>query len=247
MTAAPALDWIEPDWPAPPGVRALVTTRAGGASRGPFASFNLGAHVGDDPAAVARNRAVLRSRLPAEPVWLDQVHGATAVEADASPSGARADAVVTRVRGTVCAVLTADCLPVLLADRAGHAVGIAHAGWRGLAAGVIEAALARIGVPACALLAWLGPAIGPRVYEVGAEVRSALLAADPGAEAAFAARGNGKYLADLYALARRRLAAAGVTEVRGGGFCTYSDRDRFFSYRRERTTGRFASLIWIER
>ena len=247
MTAAPALDLIEPDWAAPPGVRALVTTRRGGASHGRFASFNLAAHVGDDPAAVACNRARLRSLLPAEPVWLEQVHGATAVAADAAPPGTRADAAVTRVRGTVCAVLSADCLPVLLADRRGRAVGIAHAGWRGLAAGVIEAAVARIGVPPAALVAWLGPAIGPGVYEVGAEVRAALVAADAGAAAAFAERPGGKFLADLYALGRRRLAAAGVTEVAGGGFCTFTERDRFFSYRREGTTGRFASLIWMDR
>ncbi len=247
MNRVAALDWIEPDWAAPPGVRALVTTRRGGASQGRFASLNLATHVGDDPAAVARNRARLRSHLPAEPVWLEQAHGAAAVVADAVPPGTRADAAVTRVPGTVCAVLSADCLPVLLADRGGRAVGIAHAGWRGLAAGVIEAAVARIGVPPAALVAWLGPAIGPHVYEVGAEVRAVLVAADAGAAAALVERPGGKFLADLYALGRRRLAAAGVTEVAGGGFCTFTERDRFFSYRRDGTTGRFASLIWMDR
>jgi YfiH family protein len=243
MTAA---DWIVPDWPAPPAVRALVTTRPGGASRGPYASFNLDPRVGDDPSAVERNREALRSVLPGDPVWLHQVHGAEVIAVESAPPRPRADGAVARTRHAVCAVLTADCLPVLLASRAGGTVGIAHAGWRGLAAGVVEAVVARMGVPPAGLVAWLGPAIGPRAYEVGQDVHDAFVAADPDAAQAFAPRGAGRYLADLYALARRRLAAAGVAAVHGGGFCTHAERDRFYSYRRDRTTGRFASLVWME-
>jgi hypothetical protein len=237
---------IVPDWPAPPNVRALVTTRAGGASRGPYASFNLDPRVGDDPSAVERNREILRGCLPADPLWLQQVHGAEVVEAESAPARPRADAAVARTRHSVCAVLTADCLPVLLASCSGQAVGIAHAGWRGLAAGVIEATVARMAVAAGELVAWLGPAIGPRAYEVGQDVYDALVAADAAAAGAFTALGGGKHLADLYALARRRLAAAGVAAVYGGGRCTHADAQRFYSYRRDRTTGRFASLVWME-
>jgi len=243
---APPPDWIVPDWPAPQRVRALVTVRTGGASRGPYASFNLGAHVGDDPAAVERNRERLRAALPADPVWLQQVHGTEVVDAAAAPALARADAAVARTRHVVCAVLTADCVPVLLADRAGRAVAIAHAGWRGLAAGVIEAAVARMGVPAAGVLAWLGPAIGPRAYEVGPEVRAAFVGRDAAAAAAFAPHRGERFLADLFLLARQRLAAAGVAAVYGGGRCTYADAERFYSYRRAPATGRFASLVWID-
>jgi YfiH family protein len=246
VTAALPRDWIVPEWSAPPRVRGLVTTRSGGASRGPFAALNLGARVGDDPSAVERNRELLRSHLPADPVWLQQVHGADVIDAESAGALPRADAAVARTRHTVCAVLTADCLPVLLAHRGGRAVGIAHAGWRGLAGGVIEAAVARMAVPPAEVVAWLGPAIGPQAYQVGREVHDAFVARDAGASAAFAPSEEGKFVADLYALARRRLAAAGVTAVSGGGFCTYTDRDRFYSYRRERTTGRFASLVWME-
>jgi hypothetical protein len=242
----PHPDWIVPDWPVPPRVRALVTTRAGGASAGPYASFNLGAHVGDDPGAVARNRARLREALPAEPVWLEQVHGATVIDAGAAPPLPRADAAVARARHVVCAVLTADCVPVLLAARGGEAVAIAHAGWRGLAAGVIEAAVARMAVDPANLVAWLGPAIGPRAYEVGAEVRDAFVRDPPAAASAFAPRGDGRFLADLFALTRRRLDAAGVRAVHGGDRCTHSEAERFYSFRRERTTGRFASLVWLD-
>ncbi len=245
MTRAPA-EWIVPDWPAPPNVRALVTTRAGGASRGPYATCNLDPRVGDDPFAVERNREILRSRLPADPLWLQQMHGAEVVAAESAPARPRADATVARTRHSVCAVLTADCLPVLLAGRAGDVVGIAHAGWRGLAAGVIEATVASMAVAAAEIVAWLGPAIGPRAYEVGQDVYDAFVAADAGAATAFAARGGGKHLADLYALARRRLAAAGVQAVYGGGRCTHAEAQHFYSYRRERTTGRFASLVWME-
>jgi len=242
----PSADWIVPDWPAPPTVRALVTTRAGGASRGPYASFNLDPRVGDDPSAVERNRETLRSALPSDPLWLHQVHGAEVVAAESAPARPRADGAVARTRHSVCAVLTADCLPVLLASRSGEVVGIAHAGWRGLAAGVIEATIARMAVAAAQVVAWLGPAIGPRAYEVGQDVYDAFVAADAGAAQAFTALGAGKHLADLYALARRRLAAAGVEAVYGGGFCTHAEGQRFYSYRRDRTTGRFASLVWME-
>jgi YfiH family protein len=239
-------DWIVPDWPAPPNVRALVTTRAGGASRGPYASFNLGARVGDDPAAVEHNRERLRGVLPADPVWLQQVHGTEVVDAASAAALVRADAAFSRTRHVVCAVLTADCVPVLLADADGRAVAVAHAGWRGLAGGVIEAAVARMGVPAGTLIAWLGPAIGPRAYEVGPEVRAAFVAVDPDAAAAFAPRRDDRLLADLFMLARQRLARAGVRRIHGGGHCTYTETQRFYSYRRAPATGRFASLVWID-
>ncbi len=243
---APDPDWIVPDWPAPQRVRALVTTRAGGVSRGPYASFNLGARVGDDAAAVARNRERLRGALPADPVWLQQVHGTEVVEAESAPVLARADAAVARTRHVVCAVLSADCVPVLLAERGGNAVAVAHAGWRGLVAGVIEAAVARMNVPAASVIAWLGPAIGPRAYEVGPEVREAFVRRDAAAAAAFAPYRGDRLLADLFMLARQRLAAAGVAAVAGGGHCTYTEAARFYSHRREATTGRFASLVWID-
>ncbi len=241
-----AADWIVPDWPVPPTVRALVTTRVGGASRGPYAAFNLDPRVGDDPSAVERNREALRSVLRADPVWLHQVHGAQVVAVESAPARPRADGAVARTRHSVCAVLTADCLPVLLASRTGEAVGIAHAGWRGLAAGVIEATVAGMAVAPAQVVAWLGPAIGPRAYEVGQDVYDAFVAGDAGAAQAFTPRGAGKHLADLYALARRRLAAAGVAAVYGGGFCTHAEGERFYSYRRDRTTGRFASLVWMD-
>jgi polyphenol oxidase len=243
---APHPDWIVPDWPAPRSVRALVTTRAGGVSRGAYASFNLGAHVGDDPAAVERNRERLRRLLPTDPTWLRQVHGTEVVDAASAPAYARADAAVARARHVVCAVLTADCVPVLLADRDGKAVAVAHAGWRGLVAGVIEATVARMSVAAVGVIAWLGPAIGPRAYEVGPEVRDAFVQRDAAAAAAFAPHRGDRLLADLFLLARQRLAGAGVAAVYGGGHCTYAEAARFYSYRREPTTGRFASLVWID-
>ena len=245
------LDWIVPDWPAPPNVGALVTTRTGGVSAGAYATMNLGRRSGDDAAAIAANRRRFESFLPAAPVWLEQVHGATVAVVDrALPAGhvPVADAAVTRERGVVCAVQVADCLPVLVADRGGTAVGVAHAGWRGLAAGVIEAtvgALRAFGIAPGELVAWLGPAIGATAFEVGADARDAFCRADPGAAAAFAAIRDGKWHADLPGLARRRLAQCGVTRVDGGGFCTFNDRTRFYSYRRERETGRMAAAIWL--
>ncbi len=243
-------DWIKPDWPAPASVRALQTVRSGGVSAGPFASLNLGEHVGDDPAAVAENRARLsrRAALLAEPHWLEQVHGTEVVTLQAGVDAPRrADASVTRESGQVCVVMTADCLPVLLCDADGGEVAAAHAGWRGLCAGVLETCLAAMHAPPTRVLAWLGPAIGPRAYEVGAEVREAFLDHDAGGVGAFVPAGQpGKYLADLYTLARRRLARAGVNGVYGGTLCTVSDPARFFSYRRDGQCGRMATLVWLD-
>ena len=245
-----AHDWIAPDWPAPCRVRALITTRAGGVSRGAYAGLNLGLRSGDDIEAVTRNRASLRQCLPAEPLWLRQVHGTTVAEADAAAGNPEADAAVARRPGTVCAVLTADCLPLLLCDEEGTVVAAAHAGWRGLCSGVIEQTLRAMDRPPETLLAYLGPAIGPAAYEVGADVRDAFIAADRGGgaetEAAFAPGKPGKFYADLYALARRRLARSGVIRIFGGGYCTYAERERFYSYRRDGATGRMASLVWIQ-
>jgi YfiH family protein len=238
--------WIPAEWPAPSMVRAGVTTRHGGVSLPPYDSLNLAGHVGDDPAAVAQNRARLTAflALPNEPHWLNQVHGIS-VQTDAV-AGNEADARVSCQPGHVCAVLTADCLPVLLCDRPGTVVAAAHAGWRGLAAGVIGETIKRMPVAAAELLAWLGPAIGPRVFEVGDEVRAAFIGLAAEYTRAFIAQGHGKWLMDIYAAARLQLAWLGVTQVYGGRFCTFEDATRFFSYRREHTTGRMASLIWIQ-
>lgn len=238
--------FIRPGWSVSPRVRALATTREGGASRAPYDSFNLGDHVGDDPTSVAQNRALLARHLPVRPLWLAQVHGTTVVESASAQGVPTADAAVAHEPGAVLAVLTADCLPVLLAARDASAIGIAHAGWRGLAAGVIEATVAQMRAAPSEVVAWLGPAIGPDAFEVGEEVRRAFVDGDPGAATAFSSGRPGKWQADLYALARRRLAAAGVAEVRGGGYCTFTDRERFFSFRRDGRTGRMASLLWLE-
>ncbi|WP_053143997.1 peptidoglycan editing factor PgeF [Pseudomonas sp. P97.38] len=238
-------DWLIPDWPAPDRVKACVTTRAGGVSLAPFDSLNLGDHVEDDPAAVAQNRRRLTDRFAIRPAWLRQVHGIDVVEADPSQV-VTADASWTATPGIACAAMTADCLPVLFCDRAGTRVAAAHAGWRGLANGVLEATLDSLQVPADQVLAWLGPAIGPQAFEVGPEVRDAFIAQLPSAAQAFVPSHNvGKFLADIYALARLRLAARGVTAVYGGGLCTVTD-PRFFSYRRNPRTGRFASLVWLD-
>lgn len=245
IVLAPGL--LRPEWALPSGVRALVTTREGGASAPPYASFNLGRHVGDDPAAVELNRVRLRAALGAQPLWLDQVHGCAVADADHATGVPVADAAVARSPQRACAVLTADCLPVLLCDDDAGVVGAAHAGWRGLAAGVLERAVASMGVAPGRVRAWLGPAIGPQAFEVGDEVRAAFVDADGGAAAAFMPGAvPGKWFADLFALARRRLAAVGVERVAGGGVCTVSDPLRFYSYRRDGRSGRFASLIWIE-
>jgi hypothetical protein len=240
-------DWLVPDWDAPAGVRALVTTRAGGVSLAPHDSFNLGTRCGDDPDAVARNRALLRAGLPAEPAWLKQVHGATVVNAADIDGEVDADASYARSPGTVCGVLVADCMPVLLAARDGSAVAVAHAGWRGMSLGVIEATIATMGVAPQQLVAWLGPAIGPERFEVGPDVLEAFVRGDAGAGAAFVPYPgrDGKYLCDLYALARRRLQALGVMQVSGGGYCTVSE-SRFYSYRRDKVTGRMGAFVWID-
>ena len=244
--------WFEPDWPAPQGVRALSSLRGepatGGASQGPYAWLNLGAHVGDDPAAVAENRRLLRSRagLPAEPSWLVQVHGVTVADLDGVGSQGPADAAITRRPGKVCAILTADCLPIVFTTDTGDGVAAAHAGWRGLAAGVIGATVRAMGVPPERLIAWLGPAIGPAHFEVGAEVREAFLRTDSGAGDAFKATLMGKFMADLAMLARRQLKNLGVSRIHGGGDCTYAHTDRYFSHRRDGVTGRQATLIWRE-
>jgi hypothetical protein len=235
---------IVPQWQAPRNVRALVTTRAGGLSAGPYRSMNLGARSGDDRGTVAANRAILRRLLPSEPAWINQAHGTVVADADLGLPDAEADASVARRLNVVCAVLVADCLPVLLADTSGRVVAAVHAGWRGLCAGVIEQTVEAMRVPPATLVAWLGPCIGAAVYEVGDEVRRAFCAADANAAAAFAARPNAKWLADLPLLARQRLARAGVSEVTGGGDCTFSDPRRFYSFRRDGTTGRMAAFIW---
>jgi polyphenol oxidase len=238
-------DWILPDWPAPRNVRACVTTRCGGVSLAPYDSFNLGDHVGDQPHAVASNRQHLQRILGCDPAWMNQVHSSVAVEADAREQ-LIADGCWTATPGVACAVLTADCLPVLFCNLEGSRVAAAHAGWRGLSAGMLEATIESMQTPGADLMAWLGPAIGPAAFEVGAEVREAFVARNAEAAAAFLpSRNSGRFMADLYHLARIRLAGGGVSAVYGGGFCTVSDT-RFYSYRRAAQTGRFASLIWLE-
>lgn len=245
--------FLWPDWPAPVCVRAVTTTRVGGASRGAWRGFNLATHCDDAPAAVVANRAALgRSlQLPVEPAWLEQVHGCDVLEVpicgtpEAPPP--TADAAWTRNPEAVCAILTADCLPVVFCDRAGTCVAVAHAGWRSLVAGILEATVATMAVPPAQMLAWLGPCIGPAAFEVGPEVRAAFCNRDPGAREAFRPSGRGgHWLADLPRLARRRLAAVGVSTVYGGDWCTVNDPQRFFSYRRDGVTGRMATLAWIQ-
>ena len=245
-----SIDWIKPDWDAPAAVHALVTTRSGGLSLGPYSGLNLATHVGDDPEAVAANRALLRLppfNLPAEPLWLQQVHGTRVLVADEYRENCQADACLARTSGLVCAVLTADCLPLLICAEDASVIAAAHAGWRGLAAGVIEAGVAAMAVEPGRLLAWLGPAIGPNAFEVGADVREAFCRHDAAAQQAFVPRGKDKWLCDLYLLARQRLAGLGVRRVSGGECCTFGDAQRFYSYRRDGITGRMASCIWLER
>ena len=239
---------IFPDWPAPARVRAVSTTRWGGVSPPPYDSLNLAEHVEDDPACVAENRRRLAVAvgLSAEPAWLHQVHGSVVVAAETVAAPVTADAAWTRASGRACVVMTADCLPVLLCDRAGTVVAAAHAGWRGLAGGVIAATVAAMPVPPAKLLAWLGPAIGPEAFEVGDEVRAAFLALDAGNAACFRPSPAGRWLADIYELARQQLHGLGVAAVYGGEFCTFNDPARFFSYRREYRTGRMATLIGLE-
>jgi polyphenol oxidase len=240
--------WLNADWPAPPGVRAVSTYRSGGSSAAPYASLNLGDHVGDDPAMVADNRRALAAAvgLPAEPRWLTQVHGVNVADLDASGPHFPADAAITRRPLRVCAILTADCLPILFAAESGDTVAAAHAGWRGLSAGVIEATVRAMGDSPHRLIAWLGPAIGPKHFEVGSEVCEAFLAGEPKDGEAFVRNERGRFMADLYLLARRRLERLGISRIYGGGECTYSGEDRYFSYRRDGATGRQATLIWRE-
>jgi YfiH family protein len=249
------MERITPDWLAPSNVAAFATTRQGGVSSAPYddgrggGGLNLGIHVGDDPLAVAGNRALLRQSLPSEPVWLTQVHGINVVDAGSAAPPVEADASIATTAGAVCVIQTADCLPVLFCDVEGKAVAAAHAGWRGLAGGVLQQTVARMRAAGSAeILAWLGPAIGPQAFEVGQDVWQAFVGQDAEAASAFtplAAR-PGKYLADIYALARQVLGRAGVKNVSGGGFCTVGDARRFYSYRRDGVTGRMASLIWLK-
>lgn len=236
---------IVPDWPTPPNVRALQTTRLGGISEGPYASLNLGDHVADDPMRVAANRQRLTPWLPSEPLWLRQVHGTAVVHAEQAGCLPQADAAVTGATNAVCVVMTADCLPLLICDRSGSKVAAVHAGWRGLQAGVIEAAVTQMKVQSADLMVWLGPAIGPQAFEVGAEVRQAFVSQHAEAERAFVPAGDGKWLANLYLLARQRLETMGIFAIYGGDLCTYTDAQRFFSYRRDGVTGRMASMIWL--
>lgn len=244
-------DWID----LPANIGALSTTRRGGTSAAPYddgsggGGLNLGVHVGDDPACVQRNRTLLRTWLPAEPAWLMQEHGTDVLDACLAGPASRADASISTRSGVVCAIQTADCLPVLLCDASGRVVGAAHAGWRGLVNGVLQNTVARMREAGAEdILAWLGPAIGPQRFEVGTDVFDAFVGREDGMASAFmpiAAR-QGKYLADIYLLAQRTLASAGVTRIAGGGLCTMTDAQRFYSYRRDGVTGRMASLIWIK-
>ena len=246
------LPWLQPDWQAPASVRAAFTLRGGGVSVGLCASLNVGAHVHDDPLNVAENRRRIAAALalPSEPAWLTQVHGNHVVRlvADELPAPG-ADAVITAQPGRVCVIQVADCLPVLFAARDGSVVGAAHAGWRGLAAGVLEHTVSALGVPPAQLLVWIGPGIGRRHFEVGPEVREAFIgvaqAGAPAVEAAFVPNARGRWHCDLVALARLRLARLGVTDIHGGHWCTFADAEHFFSHRRDGRSGRMAALIWL--
>jgi len=249
-------EWIRPQWPAPPRVSALITTRSGGLSSDPFGAapgkaggMNIGLKSGDAVETVLANRATLYVLLPREPRWLRQVHGAGAVSIDDEDELPAADAAVSLTPGNPCVVSIADCLPVLFAEQRGRAVAAAHAGWRGLAAGVLQNTAAlmrtRLADKRAELIAYLGPAIGPAHFEVGSEVLTAMRERLPEAEAAFRPGAAGKYYADLFRLARQALAQAGVNQIYGGGLCTFSDPTRFYSFRRDRVTGRHAAVIWI--
>lgn len=248
------MDLIFPDWPiAPPNIGAISTTRKGGVSHGPYddgaggGGLNLGTHVDDDPGCVKMNRELLRTLLPSEPAWLSQVHGSVVLDAATVNTAPKADASIAYRAGVVCVIQTADCLPVLFCDLQGKVVGAAHAGWRGLAHGVLENTVTCMrNAGAAEITAWLGPAIGPSCFEVGQDVYDAFVVRDPRMDSAFQAHATGKYLADIYALARIVLRDAGVVEVFGGGLCTVSEKERFYSYRRDRVTGRMASLIWLK-
>ena len=242
------IEFITPDWPAPAGIKALSTTRIGGVSQSPFDSLNLGDHVGDDPRAVEQNRQRLETelQLPSPLKWLQQVHGRDVANAETAHDNCQADAIISRRAGRVCAVLTADCLPLLLCDRQARCVAAVHAGWRGLANGIIEATLEQMALPSDQLLAWMGPAIGPTAFEVGDEVRQCFMDQDHQAASHFKPSKPGFWLADIYGLARQRLQAQGIGFIGGGDHCTVNEQQRFFSYRRDGTTGRMATLIWLD-
>ncbi len=238
--------FIAPEWPAPPNIRSMITTRKGGVSKNGFASFNIAQHVGDDVKAVTNNRAALREFLPDEPLWLQQIHGNEVIHANAKSSqNMVGDAVITTIPNIVLAIQTADCLPVLLCNQSGSVIGACHAGWKGLCNGVIENTLQEMQCSPKDMIAYLGPAIGPNKFEVGADVRDAFISKHTIAASAFVQISNEKWLANIYSLAKMRLSFAGITDIYGGDFCTFSDKDRFYSYRREKVTGRMASLIWL--
>lgn len=247
MPDRPGFDFIYPDWPAPGNVRAFTTTRNGGLSRGQWSSLNLGNHCGDGPNHVKQNREFLRTLLPSEPHWLRQVHGKGVVAWDEGlDSESEADAIFSNQTGQVCAVLTADCLPVLFCNRAGTKVAASHAGWRGLVAGVLEATVLALECNPSELVAWLGPAISPQAFEVGKDVYDSFININSENSTAFKSHGD-RWLADLYELARRTLVGAGIGQISGGQYCTYSEPTKFYSYRRDSVTGRMASVIWLER
>jgi polyphenol oxidase len=242
--------WIVPDWPAPPHVRAVCTARVGGFSEGAYESLNLGDHVGDTPEAVAQNRARFAGAIDARPVFLQQVHGRDAIALDTHASdGTRADGCFTRERGIACTIMVADCLPVLFTDEQGSVVGAAHAGWRGLAGGVLESVVHEMGAVPESLLAWLGPCIGPEAFEVGGDVKAAFESQAPSASGMFRPHADNKWLANLPGLARQRLQALGITRIHGNdgsrAWCTVSNPSRFFSHRRDRVSGRFAASVWL--
>ena len=240
-------DCLTPEWQAPSNVRTLVTTRRGGVSEPPYDSLNVGIAVGDHPEAVAENRARRTALLPGAPRWLRQVHGNAVAEADDVTVPVEADGAFTRTPGVVCVVQMADCMPVLFAADDGSVVAAAHAGWRGLASGILENTIGALNIEPRRLHAWLGPAIGPARFEVGDEVREAFMAQSADAASAFTAHAQGKWLADLFLLARQRLRRAGVGHISASGLCTVSDPTRFFSHRRDRISGRMAAAIWIDR
>lgn len=244
MVEPSEIELIRVEWPAPSHVHAFTTTRKGGVSQGPWNSLNLGGNCGDSPQHVEMNRRALASLLPSEPRWLNQVHGTNVVSWDMT-SAAKADAIVSYQKGQVCAVLTADCLPVLFCNQAGTRIAAAHAGWRGLAAGVLEATVLAMECKPTDLMAWLGPAIGPRAFEVGKDVYDAFVRANTENAIAFKPHRD-RWLADLYRLAKLALARVGINQVFGGQHCTYEEQDKFFSYRRDGETGRMASLVWLD-
>jgi len=247
MADIPEIEVIRPDWPAPANVHAFTTTRKGGFSDGAWSSLNLGTNCGDDPRIVEKNRRLLSGLLPSEPRWINQVHGTRAVRWEkANDTLTGADAIVSNQTGQVCAVLTADCLPVLFCNRSGTRIAAAHAGWRGLAAGVLEATVLAMDCKPLDLMAWLGPAIGPQAFEVGKDVYDSFVVSNSENAIAFTEHGD-RWLADLYQLSKLALNRAGIHQVSGGGYCTYLEPDKFFSYRRDRQTGRMATIIWLNK